>query len=100
MAFYAEMKRRNWYRVCGINMINEYKRFLYDQWYNSLTEEQKIKLEENKKRREEQRQRELNTELAKIAMMSGMIANLYSRSVSSKYDKYNGIYDEFGFPKL
>lgn len=100
MAYYAELKRRCWYCVCGFNMINEYKKFLYNKWYNSLTEEQKIRLEENKKRREEERQRELNTELAKIAMMSGMIANLYSRSVSSKYDKYNGIYDEFGFPKL
>lgn len=76
MAFYAEMKRRNWYRVCGVNIINEYKCFLYDEWYNSLTEEQKVRVEENKKRREGQRQREFNTELAKIAMMSGMIANL------------------------
>lgn len=97
MAFYAEMKRRNWYCICGIDMITEYRRFLYNEWYNSLTEEQKVKLEENKKRREEQRQRELNTELAKIAMMTGMIADLYSRT---NKDKYHGVYDELGFPNI
>ena len=43
MVFYAEMKRRRWYRVIGINMITWYRRKLYDDWYNSLTEEQKTK---------------------------------------------------------
>lgn len=97
MAYYAELKRRCWYCICGFNMINEYKKLLYNEWYNSLTEEQKIRLEENKKRREEERQRELNTELAKITMMTRMIAGLYTKS---RPDKYNGVYDEFGFPKL
>lgn len=97
MAYYAELKRRCWYCICGFNMINEYKKLLYNEWYNSLTEEQKIRLEENKKHREEERQRELNTELAKITMMTRMIAGLYT---NSRPDKYNGVYDEFGFPKL
>ena len=97
MTFYAEMKRRNWYCVCGTNMITEYRRFLYNEWYNFLTEEQKVKLEENKKHREEQTQRELNTELAKIAMMTEMVTGLYSRT---NKDKYHGVYDELGFPNI
>lgn len=93
MAFYAEMKRRNWYCVCGVDMIAEYRHFLYNEWYNSLTEEQKVKLEENKKRREEQRQRELNTALAKLTMMSGMVAGLYART--NKENSYGREYSDF-----
>lgn len=97
MAFYAEMKRRNWYCICGIDMITEYRRFLYNEWYNSLTEDQKAILEENRKRREEQRQRELNTALAKLTMMSGMVAGLYARtnhenSYGDEYDSFESFY--------
>ena len=74
MAFYAELKRRNWYCVCGANRIIEYKFVLYHEWYNSLTEKQKVKLEEKRKRQEEQKQRELNTEIAKIVMTTGMLS--------------------------
>ena len=62
-----------------------------------MTEEQKVKLEENKKHQEEQRQRELNIELEKIAMMTGMVAGLYSRT---NKDKYHVVYDELGFPNI
>lgn len=41
MAWYAELKRRKWYCINGIDMIYIYRKKLYDDWYNSLTEEQK-----------------------------------------------------------
>lgn len=97
MAYFAEFLRRHWYCICGFNMINEYKRFLYEEWYNSLTEEQKIRLEENRKRREEKREKELNTEIAKLAMMTGMISGIYAKFGK---DKYHGVYDSFGFPRI
>ena len=97
MAWYAELCRKNWYCINGIDMIYEYKKFLYDEWYNSLTEEQKVILEENKKHQEEQRKREINTELAKLAMMSGMITNLYNKS---NKDRYNNMYNNWEFPSI
>ena len=44
MAYYAELKRRCWHRINGGNAILWYKKKLYDDWYNSLTEEEKDKL--------------------------------------------------------
>lgn len=58
MAWNAERKRRHWYCINGWNAILWYDEFLYDQWWNSLTddEQQKVKEYERKKReREEQR---------------------------------------------
>lgn len=46
MAWYAELKRRCWYCICGVDMIREYKQKLCDDWYNSLTDEQNEKLKE------------------------------------------------------
>ena len=45
MAWYAELKRRRWYCIIGIDMIRLYKKKLYDDWYNSLTDEEKQRLE-------------------------------------------------------
>ena len=55
MAFYAEMKRRRWYCVVGINMITWYSNKLYEDWYNSLTGEQKQRIEEARRRRAEKK---------------------------------------------
>ena len=49
MAWYAELVRKRWYCICGIDMIHEYKKKLYDDWYNSLTEEEKERLAEEKR---------------------------------------------------
>lgn len=97
MAFYAEMKRRRWYCVIGINMITWYRRKLYDDWYNSLTEEQKQKLEEVKRKRREQEEKELAAAINRLAIMTASISGISSRA---NHDKYHGIYDEFGFPRI
>lgn len=97
MAFYAEMKRRRWYCVIGINMITWYRHKLYDDWYNSLTEEQKQKLEEAKRKRQEQHEKELDAAIKRMAIMTASIIGMSSRS---NYNKYHGVYDEFGFPRI
>lgn len=93
MAWYAELKRRKWYCVNGIDMIRLYKQKLYDDWYNSLTDEQKQRLEEYRKAKEKKNRREAREALQRLLMMTGMVAGLYHR-----HDKYHGMYDEFGFP--
>ena len=32
MAWYAELVRKRWYCICGIDMIHEYKKKLYDEF--------------------------------------------------------------------
>ncbi len=80
MAWYAELKRRKWYCINGIDMIHAYKRKLYDDWYNSLTDEQKQRLEEYRKAKAEKDRREAREALQRLLMMSGMVAGLYRRN--------------------
>ena len=92
MAYYAELKRRQWYKINGGNAIWWYKRKLYEDWYASLTEEQKERLEESKRKEAERRKRDaevsLNTLLSVATMMAG-----FAQSTNSKY---GDMYDEFG----
>lgn len=69
MAWYAELKRRKWYCINGVDMIQVYKKKLYDDWYNSLTYEQKQRLEEYRKEQQEKRKRDARMVLAQIDMM-------------------------------
>lgn len=80
MAWYAELKRRKWYCINGIDMIQFYRKKLYDDWYNSLTDEQKQRLEEYRKAKAEKDRREAIEALKRLLMMSGMVAGLYRRS--------------------
>lgn len=66
MAWYAELKRRKWYCINGVDMIQIYRKKLYDDWYNSLTDEQKQRLEEYRKERAEQRKRDAEMALARL----------------------------------
>lgn len=92
MAWYAELKRRKWYCINQFNAIRWYHQYLYDEWYNSLTDEQKQRLEENKRKREEQRRKEAHEAIQRLAFMTATIAGL------NNYDKYHGVYNEFGYP--
>lgn len=80
MAWYAELKRRKWYCINGVDMIQIYGKKLYDDWYNSLTDEQKQRLEEYRKEKAEKDRREAREALQRLLMMSGMIAGLYRRN--------------------
>ena len=69
MAWYAELKRREWYCINGIDIIQIYKQKLYNDWYNSLTDEQKQRLEEYRKEKVEKRKREAEMALTRLGMM-------------------------------
>lgn len=99
MAFYKELCRRQWHCINGENQIRYYKKYLYDRWYESLSEDDKRYLEEQKKKREEQSKKHLQESLHTLAIMTGMVADLYKRGISNK-EKYHGFYDEAGFPNL
>lgn len=78
MAFYAEMCRRRWYCVKGMQLIRWYKRKLYDDWWNSLTDEEKEIVEHNRKVREEHRQRELEESIMRLGAISAHMLSLGS----------------------
>lgn len=69
MAWLAELKRRKWYCINGIDMIRIYRKKLYDEWYNSLTNEEKQKLEEYRKVKAEKRKRDGEMALVRLGMM-------------------------------
>lgn len=83
MAWHAELKRRKWYRIIGINMIYIYKKQLYDEWYNSLTDEEKQRLEEYNKAEHERKKREFQKSLS----MLSDIFNLYNRYIPNSIFK-------------
>ncbi len=82
MAWYAELKRRKWHCINGVNMINAYKRKLYDDWYNSLTDEQKQLLEEYRKEKAEKNRREARKTLQRLLMITGIVSEMAYRSNS------------------
>ena len=95
MAVYAEMKRIGWYCINAWNPIEWYKKKLYDNWWNSLTEEEKEQVEHNRRVAEEKRQKEAEKAvqglLSAMAMMTG-----FAQSTNSKY---SDLYDEFDLRK-
>lgn len=94
MAWFAELKRRHWYCINGVDIIRWYKKFLYDNWWNSLSEEDKIKIEEKHKKESEEADRQLRNSLVRLGMITAAVAGL-----GTPYcNKYNGVYDKFGFP--
>lgn len=73
MAWYAEVKRRKWYCINGIDMIQIYGKKLYDEWYNSLTDEEKRQLEEYRKAKATKRKHEAKMALVRLGMMYNMM---------------------------
>ncbi len=76
MAWYAELVRKRWYCICGIDMIHEYKKKLYDDWYNSLTEEEKERLAEIKKQKQEKADQELKMIMLQLSAMKTLLSGL------------------------
>ena len=78
MAWYAELVRKRWYCIYGIDMIHEYKKKLYDDWYNSLTEEEKERLAEIKKQKQEKADQELKMIMLQLSAMKTLLSGLLS----------------------
>lgn len=82
MAWAAELKRRNWYCICGTFMPQIFRKYLYDQWYESLSDEDKQYVAEQKERKKEQEDRELQNTLHALRMMTALCS-----SIAPKYWK-------------
>lgn len=84
MAWYAELKRRKWYCINRINMIQLHKQKLYDDWYHSLTDAQKQQLEEYRKAKAEKRKRDAEMALASL----GWLYSFMNEATHGRMDEY------------
>lgn len=75
MAYYAQLKRIQWYCINGLNMIQWYRKKRYDDWYSSLTDEQKEELERRKRVATEVSYKEAIGSLAGLLYTYDMIAS-------------------------
>lgn len=79
MAWYAELKRRRWYCIVEMDAIHAYKKKLHDDWWESLTPEERehvLDLVEKKRQRERD---EAKQAVQQIMLMNETILNLYLR---------------------
>lgn len=76
MAFYAELVRRQWFCVNKRNAIYIYSKILYNEWYTTLSEEDRHKLEKRKRERELQRQREVEDVISELCIMNRIVSDL------------------------
>lgn len=95
MAWYAELKRRKWYCINGMDAVATYKKQRYDEWYASLTDEEKELLA---RREQEERERSLKS-LQNFIMGTAMIFSQLSRHAHPNYMGPFGkpMYDDNGF---
>jgi len=83
MAFYALYKWFSRFRKAPYtNMIRMYKNYLYSEWYNSLTEEERQKEDERVLAYREKRDREFKMTMAKFHMLNRVIRSKTGSSYS------------------
>lgn len=94
MAFYAEMVRRDSWVVNGVNRIfmfkkiryeeweleQEKKRREYQEWYDSLSDEERAEVERRKAEKERRHQMEVRYAMKALLMMPMAIAKMYRHS--------------------
>lgn len=82
MAWAAELKRRNWYCICGTFMPQIFSRQLYDKWYASLSEEAKQRLAKKVQKKREKEYRELQQGLRNISTLATAASQYYDHLFS------------------
>lgn len=73
MAWWAEVKRRHWYCINGVNRIEEYNNWLYQQWWNSLSEDQKKDIEEQNRKIQQQNEEKMRALLKGFVKLHTMM---------------------------
>lgn len=80
MAFWAECVRRNWWCVNGFDWISWFSEYDYNNWWNSLTDEQRERIIARRKARREAEHRQV---MKSLAMMTATMAYLYDKNPES-----------------
>lgn len=83
MAFGAELKRRKWFCINGVNMISEYSQKLYNDWHDSLTKEQLKILEKRKKEKSREAMKSLYSMMSMLEIFGGHYYNTLVKNAIS-----------------
>lgn len=76
-----------------INVNAIYRKYLYDEWFNSLSEEEQKKEIEYQKKLKEKREREGKMALARFCAMTAKMQELSRRSLEDSYfDMINSLF--------
>lgn len=95
MAWYALYKWFiPWRKTSYTNWIIWYKRYLYDEWFNSLSEDEQAVELERKKMIMEKRKRDVQNALAALIGMNAILNRYTHDSISSYSDFINDFYSE------
>lgn len=88
MAWNAEKKRRHWYCINGWNAILWYDEFLYNQWWNSLTDDEQQKVKEYKRKERERKEYEFQQMLSRLDLIFNTFADsAYDSAYRNNYAK-------------
>lgn len=79
MAWHAELKRKQWYCINGIDIIHWYRKRLYDDWYASLTSEERQELQRRKEEKKEREKQETERALQNLLCIAGACADVLQR---------------------
>lgn len=98
MAYYAELKRRSWYCINGFNMVIWYSNKLRTEWWNSLSDCERERIEKEEAARDERERRAAYRSLMNLVSATAMMANKSIFCRPDFYDKYHGVYNVDGTP--
>lgn len=80
MAYWAECVRRHWWCVNGFDWISWFSKFHYDNWWNSLTDEQRERIIARRKAKKEKDRKDAITALVSMGVA---MACIYDKSPDS-----------------
>lgn len=85
MAWYAELKRREWWCIRGMDMVSWYSDMLYAQWWESLTDEERQRIIDQREKRRKREWEDAMRPLAQLMYTSALLAGHrteYAKSVT------------------
>lgn len=81
MAWRAELLRRRWYCIVGIDAVCAYSNKLREDWWISLTPEEHEQILEEKEQQRQKDNKELNTAIAKMLITEAAVFSAYCKHI-------------------
>lgn len=81
MAWRAELLRRCWYCIVGMDAVHAYSNKLREDWWISLTPEERERILEEKEQQRQKDNKELNTAIAKMLITEAAVFSAYCKHI-------------------
>lgn len=79
MAWYAELKRRRWYCIVEMDAIHAFKKKLYDDWWQSLTPEERERVLIQREKERQKNRDEAREAIKHMLIMEAALFDAYCR---------------------